>query len=186
MAKHRFVHCIPLLLSFSALDARADIAPPDSCINVGAACDNAGRAGDLPGFCVKAACTRATPDGPVFYDCLRCQVPTDATNDASTEDAALPGDAASGGALSTGGAASTGGSHAAGGTPSDAGGTASDTGGTAGSGGRHSTGATLDGTGGAKTNDDGGCSYSGRERGSFGSLLVALAALAVFARRRLG
>jgi MYXO-CTERM domain-containing protein len=59
------------LLSTPAL---ADIPPEDSCMAVdeGKVCDNAGTDADQPGVCQAASCTRATPSGPMTYDCYRC------------------------------------------------------------------------------------------------------------------
>lgn len=67
----------PLLLGALCLcpvAAGADVPPPDSCSTVGQACQNAvdGGATGLPGTCQASQCTRATPAGPMTYDCNRC------------------------------------------------------------------------------------------------------------------
>ena len=58
-----------LLVALVAAPAVADIPPPDSCGREGEACDNA----PGPGVCRKARCGRATPEGSIDYDCLRCR-----------------------------------------------------------------------------------------------------------------
>jgi len=62
---------VALFLTVSPL-ARADVPPPDSCTTVGQACNSAGPTYDQPGTCVTSTCRRATPDGPVEYECARC------------------------------------------------------------------------------------------------------------------
>jgi hypothetical protein len=57
---------------FTALPALADIPPPDSCNDAGAACSTAGANADEPGICTKSECTRSSPNGTVTYECLRC------------------------------------------------------------------------------------------------------------------
>lgn len=52
--------------------SRADVAPPDSCSSVGAACSNAGASANGAGLCSATKCQRATPSGPMEYDCNRC------------------------------------------------------------------------------------------------------------------
>ena len=62
------------LLVFSA-PARADVPPPDACNpgdTPGKACNNAGPGYDQPGTCQAAKCLRASPDGSIEYDCVRC------------------------------------------------------------------------------------------------------------------
>ena len=58
-----------LLVALVAAPAIADIPPPDACGREGEACDNA----PGPGVCRKARCGRATPEGSIDYDCLRCR-----------------------------------------------------------------------------------------------------------------
>lgn len=70
-----------LVLSLGAT-AHADVAPPDSCTTVGAACNVAGPNYDQPGTCTAAKCTRASPSGSVEYDCSKCVAA--ATDDAGT------------------------------------------------------------------------------------------------------
>jgi MYXO-CTERM domain-containing protein len=62
-----------MLLSASAL---ADVPPPDACdaADEGMACDNAMQNGaTVSGTCQKDQCTRATPNGPMTYECYLCK-----------------------------------------------------------------------------------------------------------------
>jgi hypothetical protein len=97
------------LVLVSAL-AWADLPPPDGCPTAGQTCDNAGPGHDQPGTCQAAKCTRASPDGPVEYDCSRCVA------------------SANGGSGGSGGGAAAGGSSAGGrsSAPEGGGGAASD------------------------------------------------------------
>lgn len=67
----RFVSALSFALALTALStapSRADIPPPEvemcSGKAVGDSCDG--------GTCQKASCSRATPDGAVSYDCVKC------------------------------------------------------------------------------------------------------------------
>ncbi|MEN9578208.1 MAG: hypothetical protein RJA70_1217 [Pseudomonadota bacterium] len=54
----------------------ADIPPPDACASpadVGKACDNAGAQANQPGTCQADTCSKATPDGPMTYECTLCK-----------------------------------------------------------------------------------------------------------------
>jgi hypothetical protein len=64
-----------LAVALLAAPAFADIPPDDACMaaDEGEACDNAGENANLPGICRADTCTRATPDGPMTYDCHLCK-----------------------------------------------------------------------------------------------------------------
>jgi len=64
-----------LAAALLATPAFADIPPADACMaaDEGEACDNAGEDADQPGVCQADTCTRATPDGPMTYDCFLCK-----------------------------------------------------------------------------------------------------------------
>jgi len=78
----RIAAVIAFAFALHSAPAFADVPPPDSCTTEGAACSNAGANADQAGQCTQASCTRASPDGSVSYDCLRCAASTD--GDAST------------------------------------------------------------------------------------------------------
>ena len=61
-----------LALCLAPVAAQADIAPPDSCGEVGAACTSAPPDYRSPGICTKKTCSRATPNGTHEYECRRC------------------------------------------------------------------------------------------------------------------
>lgn len=69
--------------------AWADVPPPDQCSDdqIGKACDNAlGADGsEGSGICEKTTCKRASPTGPITYDCAKC-----VTKDAPAEPAPAP------------------------------------------------------------------------------------------------
>lgn len=71
--------------------ARADVPPPDACQTDGKACSNAGPEYNQAGECKQAMCTRATPDGSMTYECLRCEVSdtASASNDDEEEGCAF-------------------------------------------------------------------------------------------------
>jgi uncharacterized membrane protein YgcG len=140
---------------------RADVPPPDACTAEGAACDNAGRRGNLPGHCLATTCTRATADGGMQYDCLLCIVDSGSAGAAGAADAGAAGGASNGGA-SSGGASNGGASNG---------------------------GASSGGTSSGGSNDDSGCSCRigvlSSEKTVTGVMLgIGLAALALSRRRR--
>jgi MYXO-CTERM domain-containing protein len=142
--------------------ARADVPPPDACNPSdppGKACSNAGASYDQPGTCQAAKCTRASPDGSITYDCMRCTAGAD-------------GAAGSG----SGGSGTGGTSSGSGGTSSGSGGTSTGSGGTA-----------TGGAGGTKSgssSDDGGCAYRAAPTGGAAALMLAIGAAALAAARR--
>ena len=139
-------------LTLTPLHARADVPPPDLCSTEGAACNNAGPQGDMPGTCTASQCRHPNPDGGVFYtDCLLCKPTADSGGAAGGENAG-----AGGVELGGSGNAATGG-------------------GGAGSGhGGASMAAGASGT--PSSNDDGGCSCrlsaAGKERALAGLMLI--------------
>lgn len=173
-----------------SLPAFADVAPTDQCFepDVGKSCPNApGMDGNrfMDGICQKAMCSRATPDGPMTYDCYRC----------------LPAEGGAGGQSNEGGGGAAGeangGSGSAGAPINPPGGSASGgaaTGGTASGGASSGSGTAGAKTGssgssnGAKASDDGGCSVAQAQgRGSaLGAALVALGCALAGLRRRRG
>lgn len=102
------------LASFAVpVTARADVPPPDACMNmaVGDACTNAGPNADQPGTCTASTCSRSTPDGSVSsYDCVLCM-----------SQAGTGGSGGGGGSSGSGGsdASATGGSSAGAGGAND-------------------------------------------------------------------
>ena len=71
-----------------AVPAFADVAPIDACSadSVGERCDNAGENADALGVCIKDTCSRATPDGPMSYECYVCQASSAAGDNAGKDD----------------------------------------------------------------------------------------------------
>src|SRR5690349_16886514 len=68
--------------------AWADVAPDDACMVEGSSCHNAIVDDSLPlmaGICQKVMCTRATPDGSMTYECLRCVAEETGTGGQSNE-----------------------------------------------------------------------------------------------------
>ena len=189
--------CLSSLIAFSALEARADIPPPDACTKAGETCNNAGKNADQPGICATRTCTRGSPSGTMTYDCLRCVEPTDASvTDAGHDSGAVGAGGTTGSAGGTtsgnGGSSTAGGSHSSGGAggKSSAGGATASTGGNAsGDGGSsHRTGGATSGTGGSTGDgnggDSGGCSYSSKQSSAPISFLAALCAGAAMLGRR--
>lgn len=193
---------------FIASPALADIPPIGSCVMLGEACSEAGSNHDQPGTCQTSQCTRATPQGPMTYECKMCLATgeggaggagsagasgaesggaggaeiggTDAggAGAASTQGGSVAN--STGGSSATGGTlASTGGTNATGGAANPTGGNDSTTGGSKGDGG--SSGATNPG----KDEDDSGCTIGnvGHERGVAG-LMFALGMAGLLAARR--
>ena len=74
------------LVGALASAAHADVPPPDTCDVAGEACNTAGDTYDQPGTCEASTCTRASPAGPVTYDCSRCVARTTAEDAAATTD----------------------------------------------------------------------------------------------------
>jgi MYXO-CTERM domain-containing protein len=102
-----------LAVALLAAPAVADIPPDDACMaaDVNEACDNAGEDANQPGICRADTCTRATPDGPMTYECFLCKAATEGNGGADNQ----------GGAKSEGGAQTVGGNKTSGGSPSSAG-----------------------------------------------------------------
>ncbi len=148
--------------------AFADIPPADACMaaDEGEACDNAGENADQAGVCQQDTCTRATPDGPMTYDCFLCKVAAGGSGGVGNE----------GGANSEAGTKAEGGGSAEGGTAT-AGGPAT--------GGSQSTAGSKP-TGAADSEDDGGCNAAAVPVGGLASLVAPLLAfgLAAWCRRR--
>ena len=87
----------------------ADIPPDDVCLesDEGKACENAIVANSeatRPGTCQKTQCTRATPDGPMTYECHRCVADEDGAGGQANEG----GRSSSAGSENNGGKASGG------------------------------------------------------------------------------
>jgi hypothetical protein len=100
-----FATTLSSLVMASAI-AAADLANPDVCNAAGEACTTAGPNYDRPGTCTPTKCNRATPNGPVEYDCNKC-VEASGTGGSSS--------ATGGSSSATGGTSSgTGGSNTAG------------------------------------------------------------------------
>jgi hypothetical protein len=70
--RHVLSLAIVIGLTLVPFAASADIAPPDSCGKVGEACTTAPPDYASPGICTKQRCGRATPNGPIEFDCNRC------------------------------------------------------------------------------------------------------------------
>lgn len=106
--------------------AWADIPPDDACMTEGTACHNAIVDGSLPlmaGTCQKTMCTRATPDGSMTYDCLRCVAEETGAGGQSNEGggSSTAGSKNEGGKSSGGSSSGTAGKSSAAGTTSTAG-----------------------------------------------------------------
>lgn len=164
----------------------ADIPPDDACMaaDEGDACDNAGEDADGAGVCVKDTCTRATPDGPMSYECYLCKSDDEGTagrgNEPTTGGAGAGGAGAAGAeSQPEGGASTEGGTKATGGTKSE--------GGSKTSGGSTSkAGTTNDASDGkASADDDGGCSVSALPASGLAGIVAPLVAFGLaLARRR--
>lgn len=165
-----------------AAPAAADIPPEGSCSagELGQPCDNAvdESGNDVgAGVCVADTCRRATPDGPMTYDCVMCRPkPTQPNTGGAGNDPVEPG-AGNAGEASAGRPASSAGTSGTG---------------TAGApdGGKGGTSATA-GTSSQPTkkpdsDDEGGCSLSSgaRRTGSLAALTSLLVVGVTLSRRR--
>lgn len=162
------VSCWLVGMSLLAAPAFADIAPEDSCMaaDEGKACDNAGDDGDQLGVCRKDTCTRATPDGPMSYECHSCKTAEGGAGGGGSGDPLPEGGAKNeGGTTTDGGAKSEGGTKTAGGSKSTAGTKSSDD-------------LARD------DDDDGGCSASAAPVGGIAGLLAALLGFGLATARR--
>jgi hypothetical protein len=172
-SKHFAAFSILGTLTLSA-PAWADIPPPDECraSEEGEACQNAivdGEAEPVSGTCQKTMCTRATPDGPMTYECYRC----------------VAGDPGAGGQANQGGSGSSAGTTSEGGKP--AGGSTSSTAGKSSAAGTTSTAGKPSDPQEKDESAEGGCSVArapGHAGGLAATLLVLGLALTGLFRRR--
>ena len=178
----KYVSALTILGALSvSVPARADVPPDNECFaaDVGEPCSNAIINGfQAQGVCRETTCSRATPEGPMTFDCTLCLGPNQGNGGRSNEG----GTGGSAGEPS-GGGGSAGGGASPGGSPSSNAG--SGTAGSATAGAQTSPGNAGDAKSGS--DDGGGCSVS-QARGGAGALGVALAVLgfafAGLARRR--
>jgi hypothetical protein len=167
-----------------AAPAAADIPPEGSCSagELGQACDNAVDESGKDvgaGVCVADRCQRATPDGPMTYDCVMCR-PKSTQNAGGVGNE--PGEPSAGNA----GEASAGQAASSAGTPGTSGtGTAGAPGGGKG-GSSATTGTSGQPTKKPDSDDDGGCSLSSgaRRTGSLAALTSLLVVGVTLSRRR--
>jgi MYXO-CTERM domain-containing protein len=147
-------------MSLLTVPAFADIPPEDACMAAGEgkACDNAGENGDQAGVCQKDTCTRATPDGPMSYECHVCKAGEGGAGGSS------------GDPLPEGGNRNEGGSKAQGGTKTE--------------GGSKSTAGTTSEDDVEDDGDVGGCSVSAVPVGGLAGLLATLLGFGLAAARR--
>ncbi|MES1182311.1 MAG: hypothetical protein ABUL60_00780 [Myxococcales bacterium] len=171
-------------LLVQAAPAAADIPPEGSCSpgELGQPCDNAvdESGNDVgAGVCVADTCRRATPDGPMTYDCVMCRKPTQpnaggAGNEPVEPSAGNAGDASAGQPATSAGNAGTSGAGTAGAPGGDKGGSSA------------TAGASSQPTKKPDSDDGGGCSLSSGARragGLAGLISVAVVGLALSRRR---
>lgn len=170
-------------LLVQAAPAAADIPPEGSCSpgELGQPCDNAvdESGNDVgAGVCVADTCRRATPDGPMTYDCVMCRKPTQpnaggAGNEPVEPSAGNAGEASAGQPGTSAGTSGTPGTGTAG-APNG------------GKGGTSATGTSGQPTKKPTSDDGGGCSLSSGARrtgGLAGLMSVAVVGFALSRRR---
>jgi hypothetical protein len=169
---------LALGMILAASSAKADIPPPGSCEQymLGKSCmfpvDKDGKDFSGPGICVAEMCTRATPDGPMQYECNMCRP-------ANVDPVGTAGAGGEGGAEPVGATGGTGGD--AGKPPTPVAGSTTGGTGTAGTAGKGSGAVTNNN---ADSDADGGCSVAPGARGTAVSLAGLGLALGLMLRRR--
>lgn len=167
-----------------AAPAAADIPPEGSCSpgELGQPCDNAvdESGNDVgAGVCVADTCRRATPDGPMTYDCVMCRKPTQpnaggAGNEPVEPSAGNAGEASAGQPATSAGTSGTSGTGTAGAPGGGKGGTSA------------TAGTSSQPTKKPDSGDDGGCSLSAgaRRTGSLAALTSLVVVGVTLSRRR--
>jgi hypothetical protein len=92
----------------AATDARADVAPPDSCSAVGQACNNAGPSYNQAGVCVQSTCSHPLPDGGSSqYACPLCELSDSGTGSSGGSSSGSSSSSGGGGGSSKSGCATS-------------------------------------------------------------------------------